>query len=119
MVQRRVLDSAKEQFVFHVMPAARMFLLREGTDPKYGARHLRRAIERHVVSPLANLLATAQIALGDVVSIDWDGARAELTFRREAQGAVVPARVPQAEFAARANAAVGGHGLAVHAARMV
>src|SRR5690348_9092325 len=43
MVQRRVLDTAKGQFLFRVTPAARNFLLREGTDLKYGARHLKRA----------------------------------------------------------------------------
>ena len=51
MVQRRVLDTARGQFLFRVTPAARTFLLQEGTDLKYGARHLKRAIERHVVYP--------------------------------------------------------------------
>ena len=64
MVQRRVLDTARGQFLFRVTPAARAFLLREGTDLKYGARHLKRAIERHLVYPLANLLATEQVASG-------------------------------------------------------
>src|SRR6202795_4844138 len=54
MVQRRVLDTARGQFLFRVTPGARAFLLREGTDMKYGARHLKRAIERHVVYPLDN-----------------------------------------------------------------
>jgi ATP-dependent Clp protease ATP-binding subunit ClpA len=57
MVQRRVLET-KGRFLFRAMPAAREFLLREGTDLKYGARHLKRAIERYLVSPLASLLAT-------------------------------------------------------------
>src|ERR1700730_9008363 len=72
MVQRRVLDTAKGQFLFRVTPAARNFLLREGTDLKYGARHLKRAIERNIVYPLANLLATDQVELGDILCIDWD-----------------------------------------------
>src|SRR5437588_394472 len=72
MVQRRVLDTARGQFLFRVTPGARAFLLREGTDLKYGARHLKRAIERHLVYPLANLLATDQVQLGDILSIDWD-----------------------------------------------
>src|SRR6202521_3013001 len=80
MVQRRVLDTAKGQFLFHVTPGARAFLLREGTDMKYGARHLKRAIERHVVYPLANLLATGQVRLGDVLCIDWDEVRRMLLF---------------------------------------
>src|SRR5713101_3654509 len=57
-VQQRVLDTAKGQFLFRVTDAGRHFLLQEGTDQRYGARHLKRAIERHVVYPLANLLAT-------------------------------------------------------------
>ena len=71
-VQQRVLDTAKGQFLFRVTEAGRNFLLREGTDQRYGARHLKRAIERHVVYPLANLLATDQVNLGDLVRIDWD-----------------------------------------------
>ena len=73
MVQQRVLETAKGRFLFRVMQPAREFLLREGTDLKYGARHLKRAIERHVVYPLASLLATEQVSLGDVISIDWNG----------------------------------------------
>jgi hypothetical protein len=57
---------------------------------KYGARHLKRAIERHVVYPLASLLATEQVSLGDVISIDWDGVEAGLKFSKEAEGAAVP-----------------------------
>ena len=45
-VQRRVLETAKGQFLFRVTDAGRDFLLREGTDQRYGARHLKRAIER-------------------------------------------------------------------------
>jgi ATP-dependent Clp protease ATP-binding subunit ClpB len=70
MVQKRVLESAKGQFVFRVTPPAREFLLQEGTDQKYGARHLKRAIERHLVCPIARLLATAQVCPGDVLVID-------------------------------------------------
>ena len=58
MVQQRVLETAKGRFLFRVTQPARDFLLREGTDLKYGARHLKRAIERNVVYPLASLLAT-------------------------------------------------------------
>src|ERR1700691_1154517 len=57
-VQQRVLETAKGQFLFRVTAAGREFLLQEGTDQRYGARHLKRSIERHVVYPLANLLST-------------------------------------------------------------
>src|SRR3989442_3024019 len=88
-VQQRVLDTAKGQFLFRVTEAGRHFLLQEGTDQRYGARHLKRAIERHVVYPLANLLATDQVSLGDLVRIDWDEIHKQLTFVREGEGALV------------------------------
>jgi ATP-dependent Clp protease ATP-binding subunit ClpB len=94
MVQQRVLETAKGRFLFRVTQAAREFLLKEGTDLKYGARHLKRAIERHVVYPLAILLATEQVRLGDVISIDWDGVEAGLKFSKEGEGAAVPAALP-------------------------
>src|SRR5260370_17891720 len=69
-VQQQVLDAGRLPFMFYVMPEAKAFLLREGSDLRYGARHLKRAISRHVVSPLANLLPSSQLELADVVSID-------------------------------------------------
>ncbi len=69
-------------------------MLKEGTDLKYGARHLKRAIERHVVYPMANLLATEQIHLGDMLCIDWDASLGRLAFTREAEGAVIAVPTP-------------------------
>jgi ATP-dependent Clp protease ATP-binding subunit ClpB len=99
-VQQRVLDTAKGQFLFRVTPAGRDFLLEEGTDQRYGARHLKRAIERHVVYPLANLLATDQVNLGDLVCIDWDKTNNRLTFVREGEGALVEPAAKRAGAAA-------------------
>jgi ATP-dependent Clp protease ATP-binding subunit ClpB len=93
MVQQRVLDTGRGQFLFRATPTARKFLLREGTDIKYGARHLKRAIERFVVHPLANLLATDQIRFGDMVVADWDDLGQCITFHREGQGAFLPANL--------------------------
>ena len=71
MVQQRILQATgNNQFVFSCTPTVKEFLLEEGTDPKYGARHLKRAIERNIVFPLANLVATGQVKLGDFVRID-------------------------------------------------
>jgi ATP-dependent Clp protease ATP-binding subunit ClpA len=90
MVQQRVLMAAgAHQFVFNCTPQVKSFLLAEGTDPKYGARHLKRAIERHLVFPLANLVATGQVKLGDFVRVDLLG-ESKLTFVKEAEGAMVP-----------------------------
>jgi len=109
MVQQRVLDTGRGQFLFRVTPAARRFLLQEGTDIKYGARHLKRAIEKFVVYPLANLLATEQIRFGDMLVVDWDGNSLHLTFQKEGEGAVVPTPSKSARGAAAQMAkATGG-----------
>lgn len=55
---------------FRVSDEAREFLLQEGTDPRYGARHLKRTLERLLVQPLANLIATSQIQAGDSVRVE-------------------------------------------------
>jgi ATP-dependent Clp protease ATP-binding subunit ClpB len=90
MVQQRILQATgNNQFVFSCTPRVKKFLLTEGTDAKYGARHLKRAIEKNVVFPLANLVATGQIKLGDYVRIDLDAAD-KLIFVKEAEGALVP-----------------------------
>ena len=109
MVQQRVLDTARGQFLFRVTPGARSFLLKEGTDMKYGARHLKRSIEKYLVYPLANLLATDQVRLGDMIVVDWDEHEERLTFDKEGEGAVVPAAAKSARAAsAQAAKATGG-----------
>jgi len=107
-VQQRVLETAKGQFLFRVTAAGREFLLQEGTDQRYGARHLKRAIERHVVYPLANLLATEQVHLGDLVCIDWIKDNEGLSFVREGENLAIPARRPEAVVTARATQARSG-----------
>ena len=90
MVQQRILmAAAANQFVFNCTSKVKSFLLHEGTDPKYGARHLKRAIERHLVFPLANLVATGQVKLGDFLRVDLDVAGG-LAFIKEAENAMVP-----------------------------
>ena len=90
MVQQRILTaSAMNQFVFSCTPKVKSFLLHEGTDPKYGARHLKRAIERHIVFQLANLVATGQVKLGDFIRIDMSP-EGTLMFIKEAENAMVP-----------------------------
>jgi ATP-dependent Clp protease ATP-binding subunit ClpB len=83
-VQKRVLDSAMRPFLFRITEEGREFLLQEGTDQRYGARHLKRAIERFVVYPIARLMATAQVHQGDALLIDRDPAADKgLAFLRD------------------------------------
>ena len=111
MVQQRILHATgNHQFGFCCTPEAKRFLLQEGTDPKYGARHLKRAIERFVVFPLANLVATGQVKLGDLVRIDMNS-EGRMVFVKEAEGAMVPVLLEKygadcvAQSAVRANRA--------------
>ena len=101
-------ETAKGQFLFRVTDAGRDFLLQEGTDQRYGARHLKRSIERHVVYPLANLLATEQVHLGDLICIDWNKHEDRLTFVREGENLAIPARKPEPVAPARTAPAKGG-----------
>jgi len=83
-VQTRIMASQTEnQFIFRCTADSKEFLLREGTDVKYGARHLKRAIERHLVFPLSNLIATGQIGVGDVIKIDLGPSGSKLVFSKE------------------------------------
>jgi ATP-dependent Clp protease ATP-binding subunit ClpB len=70
MVQQRILASSNSKFLFHCTQSVKNFLLKEGTDLRYGARHLKRAIEKNLVFPLANLVSTGQVKLGDFIEID-------------------------------------------------
>jgi ATP-dependent Clp protease ATP-binding subunit ClpA len=87
-VQERVMRSAGTKFVFQCSDEAKELLLREGIDFKYGARHLKRAIERFLVYPLSNLVATEQVGLGDLVYVDLnDGGK--LVFSKQSGGALI------------------------------
>ena len=110
LVQKRVLDAASGKFLFRVTTEGRDFLLQEGTDQRYGARHLKRAIERYVVYPMANLLATQQVNTGDLVRIDWDGINKELTFVREREGALIVSGEQEGENVLAASATTDGRG---------
>ncbi len=106
-VQQRILKSAAGvPFVFQCSQRIKEHLLAEGTDAKYGARHLKRAIERNLVFPLANLVATGQARPGDLIKVDFDDA-GKMTFVREAENAlpVTPYLPEKASEAAMAQSA--------------
>jgi ATP-dependent Clp protease ATP-binding subunit ClpB len=84
IVQQRVFNSSTgAPFVFSLTDGAKNFLLKEGTDVKYGARHLKRAIDRNLVHPLSNLIATEQVRGGDLIRVDLEGEK--LSFFKEAE----------------------------------
>jgi hypothetical protein len=112
VVQQRIFNAANSApFVFSLTEEAKDFLLVEGTDMKYGARHLKRAVDRHMVHPLSNLIATGQLRGGDLLRVDFSPALGTLTFFKDAEDmpAYVMARLvdnsvvpPQGKLAAGA-----------------
>ena len=107
LLQQRILQSTgNNPFVFSCTPSLKQFLLSEGTDMKYGARHLKRAIERYLVFPLADLVATRQLKLGDFVCIDR-GSTGETTFVKQAEGAMVPVLLERYRLEFSAHIAAG------------
>jgi ATP-dependent Clp protease ATP-binding subunit ClpB len=88
-VQDRIMRSAGTKFIFHCSDEAKELLLKEGIDFKYGARHLKRAIERFLVYPLSNLVATEQVGLGDLVHVDLQEGSNKLLFSKRSGGALV------------------------------
>jgi len=109
-VQNRIMASQSDkQFIFRCTSEAKDFLLREGTDLKYGARHLKRSIERHLVYPISNLIATGQIGMGDVIKIDLGSTGDKLVFSKERgiPNFAVSDSANVAEFPARRVSGVG------------
>lgn len=88
-VQDRIMRSAGTKFVFQCSDAAKTMLLDEGIDFKYGARHLKRSIERFLVYPLSNLVATEQVGLGDLVYVDLNEQNKRLVFSKRSGGALI------------------------------
>jgi ATP-dependent Clp protease ATP-binding subunit ClpB len=87
-VQERIMASSGSKFVFQCSDSAKNLLLQEGIDLKYGARHLKRAIERFLVYPLSNLVATDQVGLGDLVNVETtEGGK--LMFTKRSGGALI------------------------------
>jgi hypothetical protein len=116
-VQDRIMQSAGTKFVFQCSETAKDMLLKEGLDYKYGARHLKRAVERFLVYPLSNLVATGQIGLGDLVHVDVDDIRNKLIFSKSSGGALIHEMSQGAEASpASSESLSGGVGLPIPAA---
>ena len=81
-LQGRIMRSARTTFFFSCSDSVKDLLLREGMDSRYGARHLKRSIERLLVMPLSNLVASGQISFGDSVDVDMDHNGSDVSFAR-------------------------------------
>lgn len=86
-VQQRIFDASPQSaFIFSLTETAKEHLLEEGTDAKYGARHLKRAIEKLLIQPLSNLIATGQVRGGDWIRVHYSPETSRPLFTKEAEG---------------------------------
>ena len=98
-VQDRIMHSAGAKFVLQCSDAAKEMLLREGLDFRYGARHIKRSIERFLVYPLSSLIATGQMQSGDVVHVELDRKTGKLAFMKYAAESTVNGTIQRASEA--------------------
>jgi ATP-dependent Clp protease ATP-binding subunit ClpB len=71
---------AERRIKLELTGAARTHLVRTGYDPAYGARPLKRAIQKQIETPLGRLLLKGEVHEGQTVRVDFDAARGELKF---------------------------------------
>jgi ATP-dependent Clp protease ATP-binding subunit ClpB len=93
--ERIAIATSVRSLALQVSKPARHYLLAEGTDTRYGARHLRRAVDRLLVAPISNLIATGQVSNRDRLLVEFDSRKQRLLFMKEtiepAQAATVAA----------------------------
>ena len=88
-LQARIMRSARTTFLFSCSDSVKELLLREGMDSRYGARHLKRSIERLLVMPMSNLVASGQICFGDSINVDMDQNGSDISFARRSWQTIV------------------------------
>ncbi|MBX7245968.1 MAG: ATP-dependent chaperone ClpB [Candidatus Sumerlaeaceae bacterium] len=77
---KRVLDRLKDRNIsLELSEAAKEFLAEEGYDPAYGARPLKRAIQKEILDPLSLLLLEGKFSDGDRISVGVDGNKLKFT----------------------------------------
>ncbi|HKV47971.1 MAG TPA: ATP-dependent chaperone ClpB [Candidatus Acidoferrales bacterium] len=75
---------AERQIRLHLTAAAKALLFKEGFDPAFGARPMKRAIQKLIQDPLALRILDGEVHNGDEVLVDADAKTDEMTFKREA-----------------------------------
>lgn len=81
LIQQQIFSGGDQRaFVFSLSEQAKNFVLEQGTDVRYGARHLKRTIGRLVVRAISNIVSSGQIQPGDWIFVDFDAKERRLRF---------------------------------------
>ncbi|MFT5784412.1 MAG: ATP-dependent Clp protease ATP-binding subunit ClpA [Candidatus Krumholzibacteriia bacterium] len=74
-----------EPFLLEITPKAKKYLVDLGTDVQYGARPLKRVVEKEIVTPISHYICSDQIRKGDLITVDVnvEGDETELVFHKE------------------------------------
>jgi len=79
---KRLLDRLADRHItLELSDRAKTHLVETGYDPSYGARPLKRAIQREIENPLGRMLLEGKVRDGQTVVVDYDSARGQLTFK--------------------------------------
>ncbi len=70
-----------EPFLLEITQEAKQNLVELGTDIQYGARPLKRVVEREIVTPISHYICSDQIRKGDLITIDFE--EGDYVFRKE------------------------------------
>jgi len=103
LVHQRLLSDCVVPFGFSVSESAREHLLSQGTHARYGARHLKRTIDRLLVQPMSNLVASRQLAQGDWLRVEFNAEARALEFLRDPHGVWTKPAGARFQPASRAN----------------
>jgi ATP-dependent Clp protease ATP-binding subunit ClpB len=79
-MQRVVKQLAEKQVTLKLTAAAKALLFKEGYDPAYGARPMKRAIQRLIQDPLAMKILDGEVRPGDTLDVDADAKAGEMKF---------------------------------------
>jgi hypothetical protein len=82
---------ADQDLTLELTPAAKALIVREGTDPAFGARPLKRTIQRLVENPLARAIVSGEFRSGDRITADADLASGTIVFSSEGATVVTDA----------------------------
>ncbi len=84
-LQRLRKRLAERRIVLELDEAAKRHLVKVGYDPNYGARPLKRTIQKELETPLGRKILAGDVRDGDTVKVSFDDVRGELTFTTEAK----------------------------------